>query len=581
MAAGIARATFLYCASCLFLPSNGFESPTTLEGKKEDEMEHSHKTDSLSMLILITLLIVNVLVIWLFKVRRFQCFHETGLAMIFGMAVGAMIKYSEIHNKKQPLAVKIKNCGNLTMAPHNVFVNINGTEYSYRLDGIRFPAQSPYTDEMNEIETKSSFNPEIFFYVLLPPIIFHAGYSMQKRYFFRNLGAILTYAFFGTTISCIATGSLIYGFNVWTGVTSDFDYAECLLFGALISATDPVTVLAIFHDLHVDVDLYALVFGESVLNDAIAIVLYRAIECYLAYNPREERQFDLLSCAQAVGNSVTIFAGSFTIGCGMSCINALVTKLTKIGSFPILETALFFLMSYCTFLVAEVANWSGIVAVLFCGITQQHYTFKNLTDESRTRTLQTFQLMNFLAENFIFSYIGLSVFAFTGHQWNPGFIAWSFLSIQVGRILNIYPLTFIMNFGRTRKIPINFQHMMLFSGLRGAIAFALAVRNTVSIPRQMMLTATLVIVIVSVIVLGGLSTPFLSLLNVKTGVDEVAEEKKARRLSFLDINDPSASTAQERIEKKQYEKAWLVQVWSRFDNKYLKPIFVEESALQD
>ena len=560
--------------------TDALETPTTLEGKREDEMENTHKTDSLSMMILITLLIINVLMIWLFKIRRFEFFHETGVAMILGVIVGAIIKYSEDQGQKKPLAVKLKNCGNITFAPKNVFVSINGTEYSYTLTGIRYPLHTSPPDEGNEIESKSSFNPEIFFYVLLPPIIFYAGYSFQKRYFFRNLGAIMTYAFFGTTISCLVTGSLVFGFNRWTGVTSDFDYPECLLFGALISATDPVTVLAIFNDLHADLDMYALVFGESVLNDAVAIVLYRAIETYLAYNPSDLRDFDLISSLQAIGDFIAIFMGSFTIGCGMSCINALVTKLTKIGSFPILETALFFLMSYCTFLAAEVANWSGIVAVLFCGITQQHYTYRNLTEESRTRTLQTFELLNFLAETFIFSYIGLSVFAFTNHQWNAGFIGWSFMAIQVGRALNIYPLSLLLNMGRTRTIPLKVQHMMFFSGLRGAIAFALAVRNTVSIPRQMMLTTTLIIVIVSVIVFGGLSMPALTCLKIKTGVDVLEEEKRARRLSLIDVNDPSASTPQERIEKRQYEKSWLVRVWSNFDEKYLTPIFVEESQLE-
>ena len=557
---------------------HSYETPTTLEGKKEDEIDHSHMTDSLSMLILITLLIFNVLVIWLFKIRRFRIFHETGVAMIFGMMVGAIIRYSETQRRK-PLTVKIKNCGNLTNAPQNVWVNINGTEYSYTLTGIHFPSHTSVTNEGNEIETKSSFNPEIFFYVLLPPIIFHAGYSMQKRYFFRNLGAILTYAFFGTTISCLAIGSIMYGYNRWTGVTSDFDWPECLLFGALISATDPVTILAIFHDLHVDVDMYALVFGESVLNDAVALVLYRAIESYLAYNPSEMREFDLFSFLRAIQSFITIFTGSFVIGCAMSCANALVTKLTKIDSFPILETSLFFLMSYCSFLAAEVASWSGIVAVLFCGITQQHYTYKNLSDESRMRTLQTFELMNFLSENFIFCYIGLSVFTFTYHKWNLGFIGCAFLATQVARALNVYPLTFLLNLGRTRKIPGNYQNMLFFSGLRGAIAFALAVRNTVSIPRQMMLTTTLIIVVVSVIVFGGLTLPVLSLLKIETGIDEMEEEKRARRLSLIDINDPSSSTPQERIEKKQWEKSWIVRVWDKFDNKYLKPILVEEHAL--
>lgn len=121
---------------------------------------------------------------------------------------------------------------------------------------------------------------------------------------------------------------------------------------------------------------------------------------------------------------------------------------------------------------------------------------------------------------------------------------------------------------------------MFFSGLRGAIAFALAVRNTVSIPRQMMLTTTLIIVIVSVIFFGGVTMPVLSCLKIKTGIDEHEEEKKARRLSLIDVNDPSASTPQERIEKRQYEKSWLVRVWSRFDEKYLTPIFVEESQIE-
>ena len=89
---------------CVML-SEAVETPTTLEGKKEDEMENTHKTDSLSMLILITLLIINVLMIWLFKIRRFEIFHETGVAMILGVVVGAIIKYSESRGEKKPLAV--------------------------------------------------------------------------------------------------------------------------------------------------------------------------------------------------------------------------------------------------------------------------------------------------------------------------------------------------------------------------------------------------------------------------------------------------------------------------------------------
>lgn len=548
------------------------EIPVKLEGKRESEIANSHNVDSLSMLIFTNLLIFTVLMTWLFKIRRFRCFHETGVATVFGIVVGAFIKYYRFHDI-QDNSITVENCSHLTIAPEILKVNINGTLYSYGFKGIIYEDKEA---QESELEVRSTFNPEIFFHVLLPPIIFSAGYNMKKRYFFRNLGAILMYAFIGTIISTFCTGAIVYGYNVYMDVPESFDFTECLLFGSLISATDPITVLAILTDLRVDVDLYALIFGESIFNDAVSIVLYSAVENYLAYQPMAKREFDLSSFLWALGSFFFIFFGSLFIGISVACTNALITKLTKINHFPILETALFFVMSYTSFLAAEVANLSGIVALLFCGVTQQHYTYKNLSEHSRTRTIETFDLLNFLSENFIFSYIGLSLFTFTVHIWDFRFIAWSFLAITVGRILNIYPLTFFLNLGCSRKISWNFQHMMMFSGLRGAIAFALAVRNTVSIPRQMMLTATLSIVLVSVIAIGGATAPVLKVLNIQTGVDEEMEEIKARRLSLIDINDPTLSTPEERQQKKQYESAWLVRVWCNLDDKYLKPIFTEE-----
>jgi sodium/hydrogen exchanger-like protein 6/7 len=408
---------------------------------------------------------------------------------------------------------------------------------------------------------------------------------MKRKHFFKNFGAIITFAFLGTTVSSFAVGGLMYGFTRLFYPTLKF--TDTLLFGAIISATDPVTVLAIFNDLNVDVDLYALVFGESVLNDAVAIVLVSSIE---KYSGSAASGFDAVAALKSIGEFIAVFLGSFAMGSTMGCVTALLTKFTHLRDFPLLETSLFVLMSYATFLAAEAAHLTGIVAVLFCGICQAHYTFNNLSYESKARTKELFELMNFLMENFVFTYIGVSTFTFTKHHWDAGFIILAFLAIIVARACNIYPLSFLLNLGRTRKIGYNFQHMMMFSGLRGAMAFALAIRNTSTEARQTILSATLVIVISTVILCGGFTTQVLQWLRISVGVEEERElqnldsiqnprqyqpldggqsrqvltQELNARLSPVVITPPPQSRLQ--------DKARLVRVWYNLDRQFVKPL---------
>lgn len=189
----------------------------------------------------------------------------------------------------------------------------------------------------------------------------------------------------------------------------------------------------------------------------------RAISSY-EENNNEGKEFEVAAAFKAFGNFVYIFLCSFLIGSLTGCVTAIITKFTKLCDFPLLESCLFVLMSYTSFLIAEALDLTGIVAVLFCGICQAHYTYNNLSVESRLRTKQLFELLNFLAENFIFSYIGVSMFTYKKHKWDAGFILVAFLAIAVGRAVYIYPLTFLLNLGRTNKIPMAFQHVLFFSG---------------------------------------------------------------------------------------------------------------------
>ncbi|KAM8849055.1 sodium/hydrogen exchanger 6a [Synchiropus picturatus] len=535
------------------------ESSSAMENiVTEKKAEESHRQDSADLLIFILLLTLTILTIWLFKHRRFRFLHETGLAMIYGLLVGVVLRYG-IHVPRDVSNVTL-SC-HVNASPATILVNVSGKFYEYTLKG-EISANEVDNVQDNEMLRKVTFDPEVFFNILLPPIIFHAGYSLKRRHFFRNMGSILAYAFLGTVISCFVIGLLMYGcvtlMKHMSQLSGDFFFTDCLFFGAIVSATDPVTVLAIFNELQVDVDLYALLFGESVLNDAVAVVLSSSI---VAYQPEGDNShtFEAMALLKSFGMFLGVFSGSFSLGVATGVVTALVTKFTKLRDFQLLETALFFLMSWSTFLLAEACGFTGVVAVLFCGITQAHYTFNNLSPESQDRTKQLFELLNFLAENFIFSYMGLTLFTFQNHVFDPMFIVGAFLAVFLGRAANIYPLSFLLNLGRRNKIRSNFQHMMMFAGLRGAMTFALSIRDTATYARQMMFTTTLLIVFFTVWFCGGGTTQMLSCQRIRVGVDSDQD------------NSMSVTEGPERRSTKQ-ESAWLFRIWYNFDHNYLKPI---------
>ncbi|XP_061659721.1 sodium/hydrogen exchanger 6-like [Syngnathoides biaculeatus] len=521
--------------------------------------EESHRQDSANLLIFIMLLTLTILTIWLFKHRRFRFLHETGLAMIYGLLVGVILRFG-VHVPPSMSEV-VQGCA-VNASPATLLVNVSGRFYEYTLKGevSRGKGRQVQDDEMLR---KVTFDPEVFFNILLPPIIFHAGYSLKRRHFFRNIGSILAYAFMGTVISCFIIGLIMYGFVSFMKVVGqlggDFYFTDCLFFGAIVSATDPVTVLAIFNDLKVDVDLYALLFGESVLNDAVAIVLSSSI---VAYQPAGDNShsFEAMALLKSFGIFLGVFSGSFALGVATGVVTALVTKFTKLRDFPLLETALFFLMSWSTFLLAEACGFTGVVAVLFCGITQAHYTYNNLSRDSQDRTKQLFELLNFLAENFIFSYMGLTLFSFQSHVFNPLFIIGAFVAVFLGRAANIYPLSFLLNLGRKNKIGSNFQHVMMFAGLRGAMTFALSIRDTATYARQMMFSTTLLIVFFTVWICGGGTMPMLSFMSIPVGVDSDQDHSSSGMLDG----------SQRRNTK--HESAWPFRMWYNFDHNYLKPL---------
>lgn len=200
--------------------------------------------------------------------------------------------------------------------------------------------------------------------------------------------------------------------------------------------------------------LNGLILGESLLNDAVAIVLCGSIEGYAKLSLTRGESLEPEVLLTTVLRFFTIILGSVGLGSLIGASTALMTKFTYIRDFALLETSLFFLMSYSSYLIAEICEMSGIVSVLFCGIFQAHYTFRNLSAETQLRTRQFSETLNFLSENFIFCYLGVSMFTFEHHYFSFIFIFGTFVAIAVARAAHVYPLSLLLNLGRQQKIPM-------------------------------------------------------------------------------------------------------------------------------
>lgn len=248
-----------------------------------------------------------------------------------GLIVGAIIRFCGKVTPTTHLHVEAEKSAryNDSLPPDNLLIhfpgilNVSGVTkdqiYAYKFHGqlIR---------NTNEIDLKATFDPEIFFNIILPCIIFYAGYSLKRKYFFRNLGTILTFAIVGTTLSSLLIGVLMYGFVQLRPNHTSFTFLDTLYFGALISPTDPLTILAIFNEKNVDVNLYALVFGESVLNDAVAIGLSGAIQNY-AEHYSKTGDFETHAFLHAVKDLCIIFFLSLNIGTFMGRLPSYMIKI--------------------------------------------------------------------------------------------------------------------------------------------------------------------------------------------------------------------------------------------------------------
>uniref|UniRef100_A0A914M7K4 Sodium/hydrogen exchanger 8 n=1 Tax=Meloidogyne incognita TaxID=6306 RepID=A0A914M7K4_MELIC len=245
--------------------------------------------------------------------------------------------------------------------------------------------------DWSEVE---QFNPSIFFLVLLPPIIFESGYNLHKGNFFANIVPILLFSVVGTAISSFIMGFFLYIFGR-LGIAYSLNAVESFAFGSMISAVDPVITLAIFQALKVEVQLYMLAFGESMLNDAVAIVL--ATTAQELSSPTIAQMSSLATLKFAFDRFLIMFFASAALGAAIGLVSALLFKHIDLRRTPSLELALLLMFAYLPYGFAESISLSGIMAILFCAIIMSQYTHLNISPITQITFQQTFRTISFVA----------------------------------------------------------------------------------------------------------------------------------------------------------------------------------------
>ncbi|KAK4684381.1 hypothetical protein P7C73_g5799, partial [Tremellales sp. Uapishka_1] len=456
--------------------------PTGETASPEDEEFYA----SWGLCILCVLLIGALITSYYLQIKRIRAIHETVVSIFAGMAVGLIIRLSPGHLIREMLVSQ---------------------------------SIPPFLPPQSDAPTSQSFKHTLFFNLLLPPIILNSGYELKQENFFRNFGVILTFAFLGTFISAVGLGVLVY---IWSFLGLEglkFTLLECLIFGSTLSATDPVTILAIFNTYKVDPKLYSVIFGESILNDAVSIVMYETLSQF------HGEDIYLSSLFHGIGIFLFSFSFSMALGVAFGLCCSLGLKHSHLASYPHIESCIVALVAYTSYFFSNGLSMSGIVSLLFCGITLKHYAYHTMSRRTQKTTKYMFAVLAQMSENFIFIYLGLNLFIQDVQVFKPLFILVTVIAVMASRYAAVFPLSELINWvyhtrgQRHEELPHSYQMMLFWAGLRGAVGVALATGITGD-NADALRTTILVVVVLTVIVFGGTTARMLEVLGIRVGVED-------------------------------------------------------------
>ncbi|KAH9277806.1 Sodium/hydrogen exchanger 2 [Echinococcus granulosus] len=363
-------------------------------------------------------------------------------------------------------------------------------------------------------------SPELFFNFLLPPIVLDSSYGLYNRTFSDFLASIIIYAVLGTLLNFFIIAPIMYGLQRAGAMGPDLmeiSLNNQFLFSAVIVAVDPVAVLAIFQETGVNLGLYYVVFGESLLNDAVTVVLYE-IMCEFT----TEASITPANIGLGVGSFFTISLGGMLIGLWLGALSCILTRWKSQY-----EAVFLIFVAYLAYFITNCVGWSGIIAMINCGLIQASYAFHNISHSSLATLEMAMKQIAEISEAVTFFLLGFQILI-TELQWSTGFCLWAFAVCSFARAVVVIVLTEFINFFRINNIRIYFreQLIMIYGGLRGAVAFSLAflLKDLQDVPeevKRLIITCALFVILVTVGFQGLTMRPLVHLARIE--LDEMKQ----------------------------------------------------------
>jgi CPA1 family monovalent cation:H+ antiporter len=338
--------------------------------------------------------------------------------------------------------------------------------------------------------------PDIILFLILPTLLFEASINIDAKLLWRNMVPILMLATIGLLISTAIVG---FGISAATPLT----LGAALLFGALISATDPVAVIALFKELGVPKRLSTLVDGESLFNDATAIVVFNILLGIIAAGTA----FSTTVVISGIGQFLLVFLGGLLVG---TILGGAMLWIISLGRKDhMVQAVLTSVLAYLTFIIAEhFLHVSGVMAVVAAGILSSWAGTRVFDASIRKYLTEFWEHLAFLANSMIFLLMGLTEYHLFAdlrrYHETIGYILLGFLLTIVARLVVVYGLTPLTNKLKPQaRVERPEQAAIFWGGLRGAVPLALALGLPADFEhRILIIDLTLGVVLMSLLIQG-------------------------------------------------------------------------------